>query len=257
MDGQLMGKVALVTGSTSGIGAAIAQAMAAAGAAVVVSGRRRDRGEQLVAAIGAAGGRARYAEADLYRPADCDSVCRAAVEAFDGLDILVNNAAIFPRCDLAATDAEVWDRIHDLNVRAPFLCSRAAAAWMRDHGGGAIINIGSGTAFGRGGGRLFAYACSKAALFSMSMKLAGELAPHRIRVNWVTVGWVLTEKEFEIQAGEGVDRERLAAQEAGLPMGQYNTAEEIAQGCVYLASAAAARITGSDLNISAGLAIHL
>jgi NAD(P)-dependent dehydrogenase (short-subunit alcohol dehydrogenase family) len=89
------------------------------------------------------------------------------------------------------------------------------------------------------------------------MKLAGELAPHRIRVNWVTVGWVLTENEFEIQAGEGVDRERLAAQEAGLPMGQYNTAEEIAEGCVYLASDAAARITGSDLNICAGLAIRL
>lgn len=257
MDTSLDGKIAVVTGSTSGIGATIARALAADGAAVIISGRRHERGAEVVAQITAHGGRALFEPADLSHPEDCARLCRRAADAWGGLDILVNNAGDFTRRDFEATDADFWDGVFDLNVRAAFLCSQAAVPHMRQRGGGSIVNIGSGNAFARGGGRLFAYGCSKAALYGLSMKLAGELARDRIRVNWITVGWILTEKEFEVQAGEGLDREQLAANEARLPMGQYNTEEDIALGCLYLASDAAARVTGSDLNISAGLSIRI
>jgi len=256
MGNRLHGKIAVVTGSTSGIGEGIARAFAAEGARVVVSGRREDRGQNVAAAIRDSGGQAVFQAADVARPEDCERLCRRAAEEFGGLDILVNNAGIFPRMPPDQTTVEFWDAIFDTNVRGAFLCSKAAVPLMRGRGGGAIINIGSGHAFGGTGGGLFAYGASKGALYVMTVKLASVLARDRIRVNWVTVGWVLTEMEFQTQAREGRDRQTLLANESRLPMGQYNTVEDIAEGCIYLASDAAARVTGSDLNISAGMCLH-
>jgi NAD(P)-dependent dehydrogenase (short-subunit alcohol dehydrogenase family) len=169
----------------------------------------------------------------------------------------VNNAGIFPRMEFEKTTPEFWDEMFSINVRGAFLCSQAAAPQMRQRGGGSIINIGSGNAFGVGD-RLFAYGCSKGALYAMTMNLARVLARDQIRVNWVTVGWVLTEKELQVQAEqEKRDMDALRQNEARLPMGQYTTVEDIAEGCVYLASDAAVRVTASNLNTSAGLSIRM
>ena len=253
---RLNGKVAVVTGSTSGIGAGIVTAFAAEGAKVVVSGRRKEHGEEVVAAARDAGCEAVFHPTDVLKPEDCEAVCRRAADEFGGLDILVNNAGIFPRATLEESDAELWDQIFDINVRAPFLCSRAAVPLMRKRGGGSIINIGSGNAFGFHP-PLFAYCTSKSALHAMTMRLASILAKDRIRVNWVTVGWVLTEKEFEVQAGEGHDREWLKQREADLPMGEYNRVEDVTAACIYLAGDASSRVTGSDLAASAGMGVHI
>ncbi|MEW6357668.1 MAG: glucose 1-dehydrogenase [Planctomycetota bacterium] len=256
MEKRLNGKVAVVTGSTSGIGAGIVAAFAAEGAKIVVSGRRRERGEEVATAACKVGGEAVFHQTDVLKPEDCEAVCRRAADEFGGLDILVNNAGVFPRATLEETDADLWDQIFDINVRGPFLCSRAAVPLMRRRGGGSIINIGSGNAFGFYP-PLFAYCTSKSALHAMTMRMARILAPDRIRVNWITVGWILTEKEFEIQAGEGHDREWLEKHKADLPMGEYNTVEDVAAACVYLAGDAAVRVTGADLAAAAGMGIHI
>jgi NAD(P)-dependent dehydrogenase (short-subunit alcohol dehydrogenase family) len=127
---------------------------------------------------------------------------------------------------------------------------------MRERGGGCIINMGSGHAFACGE-KLFAYGCSKGALYVMTKQMARLLAKDRIRVNWITVGWVLTEKELEVQAIEGRDRESLLNAESQRPMGKYNTVEDIAAGCVYLASAEGERVAGAELTIAAGMGIRV
>jgi len=259
MANRLKDKAAVVTGSTSGIGAGIARAFAAEGAAVVISGRRAEEGEAMAAGIREEAGAAVYQETDLRNADDCKNLCQRAKDEFGGLDILVNNAGIFPRAKLEETSPEFWDAMLDINLKGAFLCCQSAAPLMRERGGGSIINIGSTCAFSSGGpgDSLFAYGCSKGAMYIMTMKLAGNLASDRIRVNWVTVGWVLTEKEFEIQAVEGNNPEWLEENEKRLPMNQYNTVEDMAAGCIYLASDEAERVTGSNLNIAAGMGIHI
>lgn len=255
MSHRLVGKVAVVTGSTSGIGAGIAQALAAAGARVVVSGRRSREGNAVVAAIREAGGEAIFQQTDLRQPEECRRLCQCAAEAFGGLDILVNNAGVFPRMDFEEVTPEFWDQILDINVRAAFFCCQAATPLMRQRGGGSIINIGSVHAFGTRP-RMLPYGISKSALYALTMNLARILAPDHIRVNWVTVGWVLTEKEFEVQAGEGTDSEELLKRAETLPMGEFSTVEDVAQACVYLAGDETAHVTGSNLNTGAGLGVH-
>ena len=255
MKERLQGKTAVVTGSTSGIGAAIAKGFAAEGARVVVSGRRKNEGKTVTEAIRRAGGHAVFQETDVRKPEDCERLCRRAASEFGGLDILVNNAGVFPRADFDGTTAEVWDMMFEVNTRGAFLCSKAAVPLMRKQRGGSIINVGSGHAF-VGWERLFAYGCSKGALYVMTMKLAKILAKDRIRVNWITVGWVLTEMELAVQVSDGHDDEWLRKNAPSLPMGQYNTVEDVAAACVYLGSDEAARVTGSDVNVSAGMVIR-
>jgi hypothetical protein len=253
---RLQDKVAVVTGSTSGIGEGIARTFAAEGAAVVVSGRRAERGEAVAQTIRAAGGRAVFQQTDLKDPEQCRRLCLRARQEFGGLDTLVNNAGIFPRASFEEITVELWDEIFQVNLRGAFLCSQAAVGLMRDRGGGSIVNMGSGHAFGCWE-KLIHYGTSKTALYAMTMHLARALARDQIRVNWITVGWVLTEKERETEAGDGNDADKLAEIGERLPMGGFDTVEEMAAACVYLASDEAARITGSNVNASGGMCVRI
>ena len=254
--GRLQDKVAVVTGSTSGIGACIARRFAAEGAKVVVSGRREAEGEQVVADIVAAGGTAVFQRTDLAQPEDCRALIARAVAEFGDLEVLVNNAGIFPRAHRQETTPEFWDQIHAVNLRGAMLCGQAAEPIMVARGGGSIINMGSCNAF-IGGENLLAYSVSKGALYNLTMNWARHLAKHRIRANWISIGWVLTDMERETQAGEGRDEQGLDNLAKHLPMGEFNTEEDMAGGCVYLASDDAVRVTGSNLVIAAGMGVRV
>jgi NAD(P)-dependent dehydrogenase (short-subunit alcohol dehydrogenase family) len=194
----LMNQVAVVTGSTGGMGEGIARRLAADGAAVVISGRREIEGRCVADAIIASGGQAVFVQADIAREADCIYLIKAAVEQLGRLDILVNNAAITPDEPLLAQPVEMWDEVFAVNTRGPFLLCREAVPEMRRQGGGRIINIGSTVPL-RGDARRLAYGASKGALLSMTKMLARGLVKDRILVNWIAVGWVATPGEVALR----------------------------------------------------------
>ena len=248
-------KVSVVTGSTGGIGEGIARRLAADGFSVVVSGRRVGKGEEIARQITDRGGTACFLPADMADPKACLRLIEAAVDRYGRLDVLVNNAGIFPIAEIQDSTPEIWDRVYAVNVRGPFLCAQAAIPHMKSQGGGVIVNIGSATPFLSRGDRI-AYASSKGALLTMTKGLARALLPDKIRVNWVTVGWVATEGEIELRsrhAPSGSGREFLDKASADAPMGRLETVEETAAGVAYLVSDAASHVTGCELNISGGL----
>lgn len=253
---RLTGKAAVVTGSTSGIGAGIARGLAREGASVVISGRRAERGEQVVEEIRAAGGTAIFCETDVAKPEECRALIERCAGEFGRLDVLVNNAGIFPRASVQDTTPEFWDRVFDVNLKGAFFCCQAAIPRMKQSGGGSIINIGSGHVF-NGSTNLMAYSVSKGALFTMTRKLAFALREDQIRANWITVGWVLTEKEIEVQAKEGRDEDSIRNHIPELPMGRITSEDDIAETCIFLASDTGIQITGTDISVSAGLSIHM
>lgn len=248
-------KVAVVTGSTRGIGAAIAKRLSADGFAVVVSGRSAAQGAAIANEITISGGTAFFQPADIADPSACRALVDAAVDRYQRIDVLVNNAGIFPIAEIGDTTPELWDMVFSINVRGAFLCTQAAIPHLKNRGGGVIVNIGSTTTFRCLSDRI-AYATSKGALLTMTKRLAEVLLPDRIRVNWVTVGWVPTEGELELrsrgtQSGSG--EAFLAEMGAQAPLGRLETVEDIAAGVAYLVSDEASHVTGCELNISGGL----
>lgn len=248
--GSLDGKMALVTGSTSGIGRAIAVAFAAEGAELVVSGRDDERGHDTVDRIRGDGGTAAFISADLgSSPAAARAFATRAVEALNGrVDILVNNAGIFPGFLPALSTVELDDRTLDeiwaVNVRAAYLLTASLAPAMAQRGSGVIINLGSTAAHvGLAVGAM--YAATKAAVEQLSRSWAAEYGPAGVRVNNIAPGFVLTE-------GLSVARELVDPFVARLPAGRYGTPEEIANAAVYLANDGGAFIQGSTLMIDGG-----
>ena len=250
---RVAGRVAVITGSSGGMGEGIARALAAEGAAVVISGRRLDQCERVASEINQRGGKAIFTQADVAREADCVNLIRKAAEAFGRLDILINNAALTPVEPTLEVSAEMWDQVFAVNVRGAFICCREAIPLMRQIQGGSIINIGTTLAYSGAADRL-AYSCSKAALLSLTKTLAKECAADQIRVNWITVGWVATPGEVDLRNqthGDGKAYLDVMAKHA--PMGRLENVEEIAAGVLYLVSDEASHVVGCELNISGGL----
>jgi NAD(P)-dependent dehydrogenase (short-subunit alcohol dehydrogenase family) len=264
---RLKGRVALVTGSTGGMGEGIARRLAAEGAAVIISGRRTGQGEAVAKSIAEAiiteyGGDidtarelSAFIKADVSIEADCVHLIHAAVEHFGRLDILVNNAAITPQESPGEQSAALWDEVFAVNVRGAFMCSREAIPIMRKQGGGRIINIGS-TVPQRGDLNRLAYGSAKGALLTMTKMMARGLVRDRILVNWIAVGWVATPGEVALRNqvhGDGPGY--LAEVGRNAPLGRLESIDDIAAGVVYLASDEASHVTGCELNISGGLLI--
>lgn len=255
MGGRVKGKVAIVTGSTSGVGAGVAIRLAAEGASVTVSGRNEEAGNRVAAQIREAGGTTIYVRTDLTRENDCRNLVEQTVAAFGKLDILVNNAGIFPRGTLETTTAELWDSIFAVNARGPFFCCKYAIPHMQAQKSGSIINVGSGNGY-CGAPNLLAYSASKGALLTMTRNLARAYARDHIRVNWLTTGWVLTEGEVAVHALEGRSKEWLIEAGAQQPFGRLMTPEDIANGVLFLASDEAEFVSAAELPVAGGPSIR-
>ena len=189
---EIAGKVAVVTGSSSGVGRATAEVLAELGAAVVVNyNRGAEAANEIVEGVTSRGGKAIAVQADVRSDADCRRLIDAAVDAFGALQILVNNAGMthfIAHDDLEAVTDEVWDDIIGANLRGVFNCSRAAAAHMRAAGEGAIVNVSSVAGAG-GGGSCIPYAASKAGVNVITKSLARVLGPE-IRINTIAPGFI-------------------------------------------------------------------
>jgi NAD(P)-dependent dehydrogenase (short-subunit alcohol dehydrogenase family) len=236
---SLSGRIALVTGATSGIGRETAIRLAREGAEVIVHGRDAGRGEQVVAEIAQAGGKARCITADLSDPAE---IRRLADEAGE-VDVLVNNAGFSWFGPTADLDVATYDALFDANVRAPYFLVAALAPRMAANGGGCIVNLASmaGTV-GLAGGA--AYGGTKATLTAMTRAWAAEFSPSGVRVNAVAPGPVFT----------AADPARIEALGATTLLGRAARADEIAEVITFLASPAAAYITGTTVAVDGGRA---
>lgn len=236
---------ALVTGGTSGIGRAAANKLAELGIHVLVVGRNRERGEKASTEIRSAGGKADFIVSDLRDASSAREVARRAVELGHGhVDILINNAGIFPFGLTHETTEETFDGVYALNVKAPYFLVAELAPLMAKRGKGAIVNVTTMVAdYGASGMSL--YGSSKAALNLLTKAWAAEYGPGGVRVNAVSPGPTRTEGTNAM--GEGL--EQLAAQ---APAGRPATAEEIAEAIVFLATDRSSFIYGAKLNVDGG-----
>ena len=244
---RFAGRTAIVTGSTSGIGEAIAVALAADGAHVVVSGRDASRGDRVVDTVRAAGGRADFVAVDLGGSyADIRAFAASATDALGGqVDILVNNAGVYPATateDLADDDL---DAMLAINIRAPHVLVAAIAPAMAARGSGAIVNIGSWMAQV---GSPFAamYTATKAADEQLTRSWAAEYGPRGVRVNALAPGVTLT-------PGNEAHRAQLDHMTASTPAGGVVSPDDIARGVVFLASDDAALVHGITLYVDGGI----
>jgi NAD(P)-dependent dehydrogenase (short-subunit alcohol dehydrogenase family) len=209
---DMLGKIALVTGAAVGTGRAIAERLAAGGAAVCLADVDESNGAETLRRITGAGGRAVFRRADLLDDDQLESVIRGAVDTFGGLDILINNAGgggHLPPHYPAASPGR-WDAVLNLNLRVALLATQLALEPLR-RDGGVVINIGSTAGLGRDAGRSPEYAAAKAGLIRATYCLAGLAASHNVRVNCVVPDWVATERaQREIAAMPPAERAGLA-----------------------------------------------
>lgn len=247
----LRGKTALVTGSASGIGEAIARRLAEEGARVVIHGpvSRSGEAEKVAREIRDAGGEAQVELAELTDAAECARLIAASIARLGHLDILVNNAGISPRGDLLATDAEFFDRVIAVNLRAPLLLIRAALPHFREHGGGRVLNIGSINAYcGEAG--LLAYSMSKGGMTTMTRNLADAHGRDGLRINQINPGWVLTANEHALKIREGLSEDWFRQIPRGhAPSGRIFHPDEIAHFAVQFLGAPGEIVSGTVMEL--------
>jgi 3-oxoacyl-[acyl-carrier protein] reductase len=245
---KLTGKVAVVTGASKGIGAAIAKALAAAGASVVVNyASSKEGAETVVAAIAKAGGKAIAVGGDVSKAAEAQAVIDAAVKAFGRLDILVNNAGVYEFSPIEGVTEEHFHRHFNINVLGPLLTTQAAVKYLGE--GGSIINVGSGVSRVTPPNSAV-YTGTKGALDAITGVLARELGPRKIRVNSLNPGMVETEGTHS-GGYMGSDLEKVLVSQT--PLGRVGQPDDIADVAAFLASDNSRWLTGEILLVGGGL----
>jgi len=240
-------RTVIVTGASQGIGAGIARRFAEAGANVLVHYRGGKAGaDTLVEEIVSNKGKAIAIQGELASEAGSQALVAESVKAFGGLDVLINNAGIFPIASFLDMTLEDWRAMYASNVETAMLCTKAAATHMKDAGGGAIVNIGSLSAVNPATAHSH-YNSAKAAVVMLTQSAAQELGQFKIRVNSVSPG-LIARPGIEEQWPEGVQRWQKQA-----PLGRMGEPEDVADACLFLASPAARWITGHNLVLDGGV----
>lgn len=252
---KLEGKVAIITGASRSIGAAIAKCYAREGAKVVVNYlSNAEQARQVVADIRKNGGEAIACGADVSETDQVQGMVEETIRTYGRVDILVNNAAIDPRMRWDEITLEQWDTVMGVNVRSQFLCAKAVFPYMRDQGYGKIVNVSSVTFFTGQKGYVH-YVASKGAIIGFTRALAREVGEHRITVNCITPGAVLTETEEEKIGSEASAKagEMLAAWQC---FSRREVAGDLEGAFVFFASPDSDFITGQILNVDGGWIMH-
>ena len=243
-------KVALITGSSSGIGRAAAKALAANGALVAINfHNNQDGAETTRMEIAAAGGRAIAVKADVSQAVEVQSLVERTVAELGPVDILVNNAgSLVERLRILELTEQRWDEVIDLNLKSAFLCCRAVVGSMMERKTGAIVNVSS--IAGRNGGALGSihYSTAKGGLITFTKGLAKELAPFGVRVNAISPGVIDTRYHETFSTPEV-----MKSYVAGIPLGRIGTPDEVAQVICFLASDASSYLAGETIEINGGM----
>ena len=243
---DLSGKVALVTGARTGLGRGMALALAGAGADIAALGSSPI--PETGRAVGKAGRRFTELQVDLSRKFDAAAAIDRVVSELGGIDILVNNAGIIRRADLLEYSEEDWDSVMDVNLKAAFLLSQAAARHMVSTGRkGRIINVASMLTF-QGGVRVPAYTASKHGISGITKAMANELASHGITVNAIAPGYMATDNTEALRN----DSDRNAQISIRIPMGRWGVPEDLATAVLFFAAPGSAYVTGTVLPVDGG-----
>jgi NAD(P)-dependent dehydrogenase (short-subunit alcohol dehydrogenase family) len=253
---QLTGKVAVVTGAGSGIGAAIARLFARQHAHVVLLDVDEPAAQRIAAAIEADGGRAEARACDVAKADDVTRVFAAIVDAHQRLDILVNNAGIAHVGTIEATTESDLDRLYQVNVKGVFLCARSAVPIMLRQGGGVILNMASITSL-VGVPERFAYSMTKGAVLTMTMSIAIDYVKQQIRCNCICPARIHTPfvDQYVARHYPGREQEVLQQLSAYQPIGRMGTSDEVACLALYLCSDEAAFVTGQAYPIDGGVLV--
>ena len=244
---SLQGKVALITGGSRGIGAAVAQTLATAGAAVAVCARNGEAAAATASAIAAQGGQALGVAADVSRAEDAERLVKACLERFGRLDILVNNAGITRDGLVLRMKDGDWSDVLAVNLNGAFYCARAALrVILKQKQSGRIINIGS-VVGSMGNAGQANYVTSKAGLIGLTKALAREVAARGVTVNLVAPGFIETDMTANLPDAV---KETYRGQ---IPLGRFGTAADVAAAVAFLASDGAAYITGQVIHVNGGM----
>ena len=251
------GKVALVTGASSGLGEATAVRFAEEGAKVVIAARRADQSAKVVERIKALGGEAHFVPADVSRAADVEALVKAAIQKFGRLDCAVNNAGISgPRyTPIADVTEEQWDEVMNINVKGVWLCMKHEIPAMLANGGGSIVNIASIYGLKPSDAGTAAYSTSKHAVIGLTTSAASDYGQMAIRVNAVAPGFTRSEMVNPERPGAAERYKALLARHSG--MNRFGKAEEAANAIVWLCSDQASYVNGAVLTVDGGGATRL
>ena len=248
---RLAGKVALITGGTSGIGSATAARFVSEGAAVAITGRNTERGEQVAEGIVAKGGNAFFICSDARVAEQCRDAVEQTLERFGKIDILFNNAGVFHPRTIPECSEEEWDETIDSSLKGAFLMSKYTLPSMIAQGSGSIIHTSSGWGI-LGGDHAAAYCAAKGGLIIMAKAMAIDHGPDGIRVNCVCPGDVLTPMLRDDAAKRDMDWDDYADGAKQRPLGRIGTVEEIADAVLFLASDESSFVTGEALVVDGG-----
>ncbi|MCW5771641.1 MAG: glucose 1-dehydrogenase [Rhodospirillaceae bacterium] len=248
---DLAGKVALVTGASGGLGSGFARALAASGARVALAARRLDKLRDVEKTIAGEGGVAASVELDVTDKASVEAGLAAAEAALGTVDVLVNNSGIVARKPIFEHTEEDWDRVLDTNLKGAWMLSWAFAKRLVEAGRpGSIVNISSVLGYGRVSSQVHEYCASKAGLIQLTKSMATELARHRIRVNALAPGYIVTDLNrgfLSSEAGDGL-RNRI-------PQRRFGETADLVPALLLLASDSGSYMTGSVIEVDGGLSV--